>query len=148
MKKYIAVILPVILIAFISSCQSGASTEELVLAYPDYEVLTDEVLYKEIKKGTGDEVESGDKVRVHYVGVLENGSQFDSSRKRGEPFEFVVDETSVIDGWQEGIKGMQVGGIRELIISSRKGYGRANDNPRIPPNSTLIFEIELLDIIE
>ncbi|MBR4749689.1 MAG: FKBP-type peptidyl-prolyl cis-trans isomerase [Abditibacteriota bacterium] len=98
---------------------------------------------EDLKLGTGDMVEDGDTVSVHYKGTLENGEEFDSSYKHGKPFGFTVGKDSVIQGWEQGIKGMQVGGKRKLTIPPSLGYGDA-DMPGIPPNSTLIFEIELL----
>jgi FKBP-type peptidyl-prolyl cis-trans isomerase len=96
--------------------------------------------------GEGDEAVSGATVSVHYVGTLENGEQFDSSRERGQPFEFALGAGQVIAGWDEGIQGMRVGGIRELTIPPDLGYGAAGSPPVIPPDSTLLFEVELLSV--
>ena len=96
--------------------------------------------------GTGKMVKSGDTIKVNYVGKLTNGTEFDSSKKPGRaPFSFVIGQGSVIEGWEKGILGMQVGGKRTLTIAPNLGYG---DKPAgtIPPNSTLIFEVELLGI--
>jgi FKBP-type peptidyl-prolyl cis-trans isomerase len=95
--------------------------------------------------GTGEEVRSGDVVSVHYVGQLQNGQEFDASKKRGEPFEFTVGAGRVIQGWEEGVIGMKVGGERVLVIPPEKGYGEAGTGP-IPGNATLVFSIELLEI--
>lgn len=99
----------------------------------------------DITIGTGDAVEVGDVVSVHYVGNLQNGQEFDSSRKRGDPFEFTVGAGRVIQGWEEGVVGMQVGGERVLVIPPEKAYGEAGIGP-IPGDATLVFSIELLDI--
>ena len=99
----------------------------------------------DIKIGTGEEVQAGDVVSVHYVGQLQNGQEFDSSKKRGEPFEFTVGAGRVIQGWEEGVVGMKVGGERVLVIPSEKAYGEAGIGP-IPGNATLVFSIELLEI--
>ena len=97
--------------------------------------------------GEGEKATAGSTVSVHYVGTLEDGEQFDSSRDRGTPFEFTLGSGQVIAGWDEGVQGMRVGGIRELTIPPELGYGEAGSPPVIPPNSTLSFEIELLDVI-
>jgi FKBP-type peptidyl-prolyl cis-trans isomerase len=101
------------------------------------------------KIGSGDEAVSGATLTMHYTGWLyENGvkgKQFDSSRG-GSPFEFKLGAGEVIEGWDEGIRGMRAGGVRELIIPSGKGYGAQGAPPDIPPNATLMFEVELLRV--
>ncbi|MGH2710668.1 MAG: FKBP-type peptidyl-prolyl cis-trans isomerase [Actinomycetota bacterium] len=96
--------------------------------------------------GDGAEAVSGKSVSVHYVGTLEDGTQFDSSRDRGTPFEFQLGGGQVIAGWDEGIEGMKVGGVRELTIPPDLGYGASGSPPVIPPNATLLFEVELLGV--
>ncbi|MDQ3030828.1 MAG: FKBP-type peptidyl-prolyl cis-trans isomerase [Myxococcota bacterium] len=96
--------------------------------------------------GTGDEAVAGKKVSVHYVGTLTSGSKFDSSRDRDEPFEFRLGGGQVIKGWDEGVAGMRVGGMRKLVIPPEMGYGKRGFPPVIPPDSTLVFEIELLGV--
>ena len=95
--------------------------------------------------GTGNEVVKGDTVVVNYVGTLQNGTEFDNSRKRGEPITFKVGEGRVIQGWEQGLMGMKVGGQRILVIPPEMGYGNRSVGP-IPANSTLVFSIELLEI--
>lgn len=95
--------------------------------------------------GTGVEAKTGDKVKVNYTGTLLNGTQFDSSIGR-EPFEFEIGKGQVIKGWDEGVPGMKVGGKRTLTIPSSLGYGEAGSGDKIPPNSTLKFDIELLSV--
>jgi FKBP-type peptidyl-prolyl cis-trans isomerase len=95
--------------------------------------------------GTGAEAKSGDTVSVHYVGTLLDGTKFDSSVDRGQPFEFTIGQNSVIQGWEQGIPGMKVGGKRTLTIPPSLGYGEQVAGS-IPANSTLIFEVELLGI--
>lgn len=102
--------------------------------------------YRDEQVGTGPEAKAGDRVSVHYVGRLESGRQFDSSRDRGKPFEFTLGEGRVIRGWDEGVAGMQVGGLRTLVIPPDLGYGAHGAGAVIPPNATLVFEVELLGI--
>lgn len=99
----------------------------------------------DVKIGTGEAVKEGDTVAVHYIGTLQNGKEFDNSRKRGAPFEFKVGEGRVIKGWDEGLVGMQVGGQRMLVIPPDMAYGEQGVGP-IPGNSTLVFAIELMEI--
>jgi FKBP-type peptidyl-prolyl cis-trans isomerase FkpA len=102
---------------------------------------------EEIKVGNGDTASAGQFVSVHYTGWLTNGSKFDSSRDRDEAFEFPLGERNVIAGWDEGVQGMRVGGVRKLTIPPNLGYGARGAGGVIPPNATLVFEIELLDIL-
>jgi FKBP-type peptidyl-prolyl cis-trans isomerase len=98
------------------------------------------------KVGTGAEATPGRKVRVHYTGTLLDGHKFDSSRDRNEPFEFRLGAREVIPGWDEGVKGMRVGGERQLTIPSSMAYGTRGAPPDIPPNAALKFDIELLGV--
>ena len=107
----------------------------------------------EVKQGTGAEAVSGKPVSVHYTGWLfdpskpdQKGTKFDSSRDRGQPFSFPLGGGRVIKGWDEGVAGMKVGGQRTLIIPPDYGYGARGAGGVIPPNATLIFDVELLDI--
>ncbi len=104
-----------------------------------------DMVVDDVKIGTGEEVKKGDIVAVHYVGTLQNGEEFDSSRKRGETFEFEVGGQQVIAGWDEGVLGMQVGGERTLVIPPEKAYGDRGIGP-IPGGATLLFTIELIEI--
>jgi FKBP-type peptidyl-prolyl cis-trans isomerase len=115
----------------------GTATENPVVA-------TDSGLrYIAVKQGEGDAAKAGDSVTVHYTGWLVNGEKFDSSVDRGQPFEFPLGGGRVIKGWDLGVAGMKVGGVRKLIIPPNLGYGSRGTGP-IPPDSTLIFEVELL----
>lgn len=98
---------------------------------------------QDLKVGTGPEVRLGQGLTMHYSGTLEDGTKFDSSYDRGEPFKFVLGAGQVIQGWDLGIQGMKVGGKRKLIIPPALGYGEKGIGP-IPPNATLIFEVEVL----
>lgn len=99
-----------------------------------------------LQQGAGDEVKKGDKITVNYVGTLQNGTKFDSSIDRGQPFVFTPGENSVIRGWELGVVGMKVGEKRKLTIPPELAYGSAGAGGVIPPNATLVFEIDLLGI--
>ena len=103
---------------------------------------------EELKVGTGAEAKAGDEVRVHYTGWLTDGTKFDSSVDRGQPFSFTLGVGMVIKGWDEGVAGMKVGGKRKLTIPAHLGYGARSAGRVIPPNATLVFEVELLGITE
>jgi len=153
MKKVILII--IILIVFMSvfylltrdsqedEIQEENETEEMVLDNSKEQELQIEIL----KQGTGEEVKSGDNIAVHYTGTLEDGTKFDSSLDRGKPFVFTLGIGQVIKGWDMGVLGMKVGEKRKLVIPPEFGYGEAGTpGGPIPPNATLIFEVELLSI--
>jgi FKBP-type peptidyl-prolyl cis-trans isomerase FkpA len=102
--------------------------------------------YQDVTVGAGDEATAGRTAVVHYTGWLPDGKKFDSSRDRGEPFSFPLGAGQVIPGWDQGVAGMKVGGRRKLVIPSELGYGAQGAPPDIPPNSTLIFDVELLGV--
>ncbi len=108
--------------------------------------MADELQIEELAVGDGAEAKSGDTVHVHYTGWLTDGTKFDSSVDRGKPFTFPLGEGRVIRGWDEGVAGMKVGGKRKLTIPPEMGYGSRGAGGVIPPNATLVFEVELLDI--
>jgi FKBP-type peptidyl-prolyl cis-trans isomerase FkpA len=101
---------------------------------------------EDIKVGDGAEAVAGKTVSVHYTGWLTNGTKFDSSLDRGQPFQFPLGAGRVIRGWDEGVAGMKVGGKRKLTIPPEMGYGARGAGGVIPPNATLVFEVELLGV--
>ena len=106
----------------------------------------DRIKIEILEKGNGAAAKNGDTIVVHYIGTLENGTKFDSSLDRGRPFSFVLGAGQVIAGWEQGILGMRVGEKRKLTIAPELAYGEAGAGNAIPPNATLIFEINLLEI--
>jgi FKBP-type peptidyl-prolyl cis-trans isomerase len=102
---------------------------------------------EDVVEGTGPAVKKGDRVSVHYTGRLLDGTQFDSSLDRGTPFEFVIGQQQVIEGWDDGVVGMKKGGKRKLKIPPHLAYGRKGSPPKIGPDATLLFDIELLEIV-
>jgi len=112
------------------------------------EKMTDSGLkYEELAEGDGAVAQAGQRVSVHYTGWLTDGTQFDSSVARNDPFQFALGKGMVIRGWDEGVAGMKVGGKRKLTIPPQLGYGAQGAGGVIPPNATLVFEVELLDIL-
>ena len=111
------------------------------------ELVTDSGLkYEDLVEGDGEQAAAGQTVSVHYTGWLTDGSKFDSSKDRNMPFEFPLGAGRVIRGWDEGVQGMKIGGTRKLTIPPQLGYGQAGAGGVIPPNATLVFEVELLAI--
>jgi FKBP-type peptidyl-prolyl cis-trans isomerase len=108
--------------------------------------MADELKIDELKAGTGTEAKAGNTVTVHYVGTLTNGSKFDSSRDRGKGFTFKLGAGQVIKGWDQGVAGMKIGQLRKLTIPPHLAYGDRGFPPVIPPGSTLVFEVELLEV--
>ena len=121
---------------------AATSTEEILKELQETGTVADLRMH-DVSEGVGEPVMIGDTLSVHYVGVLPDGTVFDSSRDRGEPFSFTVGDGFVIQGWERGVVGMKEGGTRILVIPPQLGYG-ATGIGSIPPNATLIFEIELL----
>ena len=105
-----------------------------------------ELKIEEVQAGSGEEAVEGKEVTVHYTGKLTDGKQFDSSVDRNEPFKFRLGAGMVIPGWEQGIKGMKVGGKRKLTIPPQLGYGERGAGGVIPPNATLVFDVELLGV--
>ncbi len=110
--------------------------------------ITDSGLkYEDLSEGSGGVANSGDRVEVHYTGWLDSGERFDSSHDRAQAFSFILGRGQVIRGWDEGVVGMRIGGKRKLTIPPQLGYGRTGAGGVIPPNATLVFEVELLGIV-
>jgi FKBP-type peptidyl-prolyl cis-trans isomerase len=151
-----------VLMLFVAACgggddddggsEAGGSAEETESSTgsedcPTEPTTTDSGLQiKEVECGDGEAAEKGDTLEVHYDGRLEDGTKFDASRDHGSTFEFQVGAGQVIQGWDEGLIGMKIGGTRELTIPPELGYGAAGAPPAIPPDSTLVFVVELVDI--
>ena len=112
----------------------------------DYTITESGLKYYDLVEGQGDSPAEGQTVVVHYTGWLEDGTKFDSSLDRGQPFTFPIGQGAVIPGWDEGVATMKVGGKRQLVIPAELGYGDAGSGATIPPGATLIFEVELLDL--
>ena len=104
------------------------------------------LVIEDLVMGNGNTAAAGQRVSVHYAGWLTNGTKFDSSKDRGQPFMFSLGRGEVIRGWDEGVSGMKVGGKRKLTIPPELGYGARGAGKVIPPNATLLFEVELLAV--
>ena len=133
----------------ISACadpQNGTAPQTEAPAGAGETVTSTGLKYVDLKEGEGAEATSGGNVTVHYTGWLENGTKFDSSLDRQEPFTFRLGAGEVIEGWDQGVAGMKVGGKRKLTIPPDLGYGSEGAGGAIPPGATLIFEVELLGV--
>ena len=109
---------------------------------------SEQLIIEDIVEGTGTEVKKGGAlITAHYRGFLEDGTEFDSSYDKGQPFQTVLSRKKVIAAWVEGLKGMKVGGKRKLYVPAEMGYGERGFGDRIPPNANLVFEIELLEAL-
>ncbi|MCK5916973.1 MAG: FKBP-type peptidyl-prolyl cis-trans isomerase [Cocleimonas sp.] len=138
---------------FLPACSDNTSKSEEAEANIISTIKTDSFEKIDVKKGEGAEAKAGQKVSVHYTGWLykpdaadKHGTKFDSSRDRGQPFVFPLGAGRVIKGWDQGVVGMKVGGQRTLIIPAKMGYGARGAGSKIPPNATLIFDVELIGI--
>ena len=151
--------IPVWLLALLAACSGDAPAADVagepteVTYAPALDVSLDEMtrtesgLYlRDLQVGEGATAQVGNEVVVHYTGWLPNGDEFDSSRGAGDPFSFTLGAGSVIDGWDEGVQGMRVGGRRTLVIPPALGYGARGAGGVIPPDATLVFEVELLEV--
>lgn len=128
----------------------GLAAPTIARAEPETTLTASGLKYTDVKVGSGAEAKPGKTVSVHYTGWLYNngqkGKKFDSSRDRGEPFDFPLGGGQVIQGWDEGVAGMKVGGKRTLVIPPALGYGERGAGGAIPPGATLLFDVELLGV--
>ena len=147
--------LVICLIVLISGCAKNEESSEATgpvvtptVTVPPAQSVGDvtELRIEDAKVGTGSVAEAGKRVTVHYTGWLTNGTKFDSSKNHGQPFTFQLGDGQVIKGWDQGVAGMKVGGVRRLTIPPSLGYGATGAGGVIPQNATLVFEVELLDV--
>jgi FKBP-type peptidyl-prolyl cis-trans isomerase FkpA len=138
LKTWLPILSVCLLLVSSLACSQPASAKEVTM--PDGLKYTDDTV------GTGTEATAGKTVSVHYTGWLLDGTKFDSSRDRNQPCSFPLGGGRVIKGWDEGVAGMKVGGKRTLVIPPGLGYGAQGAGGVIPPNATLKFEVELLDV--
>jgi len=138
------VLLAAVVIA--AACSSPESQEVRLQKAVEMSQSVTNLQIQDEKVGTGTEATPGRRVKVHYTGTFMDGSKFDSSRDRNEPYEFVLGTRAVIPGWDVGLKGMRVGGIRHLTVPPDMAYGSQGMPGAIPPNAALKFDIELLDV--
>ena len=148
-RFWIAALLAAVVPFLIAACARTEKAEETAetQAAPEVAAATG-LKHQDLKVGDGPEAVSGKVVEVHYTGWLEDGTKFDSSLDRGEPFSFRLGAGEVIEGWDQGVAGMRVGGKRKLTIPPELGYGQEGAGGVIPPGATLVFEVELLDVRE
>lgn len=139
MKKIINLLLSFGLTLHVSAAESIKSASKT-----SKEIVETEIV--DLVKGNGPEAKSGKILTVHYTGKLETGTKFDSSLERNQPFTFQLGVGQVMPGWEKGVVGMKVGGKRKLIIPSKDGFGERGAPPVIPPKSTIVFDVELLDV--
>src|SRR5208282_1548110 len=155
MTKYLAAAVVILILALASVfalAQSAAKKSAAPNTNAPTKVTGDGVktasglMYWDIRVGNGEVAKEGSHVRVHYTGWLTTGKKFDSSVDAGKPFDFTIGNGEVIKGWEEGVAGMRVGGKRQLRIPPDLGYGAEGSPPDIPPNATLIFDVQLLGV--
>jgi FKBP-type peptidyl-prolyl cis-trans isomerase FkpA len=149
----VRVLIPIVLLATIACGRNSSSVDELSEGTPMADTGITQLQKVDTIAGSGDEARPGRVVRVHYTGWLydagkpdQRGNKFDSSKDSGQPFDFTLGGREVILGWDEGVAGMKVGGKRILTIPPHMGYGARGAGGVIPPNATLVFEVELLEV--
>ena len=135
-----------ILVGIVFGLSLGAFLSPVLAEEEKPTVTSSGLQYLDLVKGSGREAHVGETVSVHYTGWLKDGTKFDSTVDRGQPFSFRLGAGRVIKGWDEGVVGMNIGSKRKLIIPPHLGYGARGAGQKIPPNATLIFDVELLDL--
>ena len=142
------IVIVVIAIVFFINKTDKIDKDDLIVTEPTetLPVFPEGLKVEDLITGTGEEATNGDLVTAHYLGTLQDGTKFDSSYDRGQPFQFLLGAGQVIQGWDLGVLGMKVGGKRKLTISPDLAYGSTGAGNMIPPNATLFFEIELVDL--
>ena len=138
--------LAILLLGACSSGENTAAPAPIVLDQGSATTTASGLIIEELAVGSGTVAAAGNRVSVHYTGRLTDGTKFDSSLDRNQPFEFRLGAGQVIRGWDEGVAGMQVGGKRKLTIPPQLGYGERGAGGVIPPNAVLVFEVELLEV--
>ncbi|MCA1707492.1 MAG: FKBP-type peptidyl-prolyl cis-trans isomerase [Actinobacteria bacterium] len=145
MKIVVASVLCCLLVGACGSEDSADTAGQEPFCPEGSEQLAEQLCFEDVEVGDGAEAKSGDTVTVHYTGTLEDGTEFDSS-VGGDPFIFTLGSGGVIEGWEQGVPGMRAGGTRKLTIGPDLAYGDSGAGDVIPPDATLIFEIELLEV--
>jgi FKBP-type peptidyl-prolyl cis-trans isomerase len=153
MTRYLAVVAIILVLAAVfvlaqstTKKPAGSNTSAPTKVTGDGVKTASGLVYWDIRVGNGEVAKEGSHVRVHYTGWLTTGKKFDSSVDAGKPFDFTIGNGEVIKGWEEGVAGMRVGGKRQLRIPPALGYGTEGNPAGIPPNATLIFDVQLLAV--
>jgi FKBP-type peptidyl-prolyl cis-trans isomerase len=146
MRHFGLALLSILLSACGGDAKGGSGDSDVALDSAALTKTPSGLQYQDVVTGTGPEAKPGQMAVVHYTGWLTDGTKFDSSRDRGEPFSFPIGEGQVIAGWDQGVAGMKVGGRRKLLIPPDLGYGQMGSPPVIPPAATLVFDVELLKL--
>lgn len=146
MTKLLAVLALTLALAVPAQAKDKDAKKTKEVAKSTSTTTKDGLVIEDVKVGDGKEAVDGKKVTVHYTGTLTNGKKFDSSRDRNQPFDFMLGQGQVIKGWDQGVKGMKVGGKRKLTIPAPLAYGARAMGDDIPANSTLLFDVELLKV--
>jgi FKBP-type peptidyl-prolyl cis-trans isomerase len=146
MRHFGLALLSILLSACGGDAKGGSGDSDVALDSAALTKTPSGLQYQDVVTGTGPEAKPGQMAVVHYTGWLTDGTKFDSSRDRGEPFSFPIGEGQVIAGWDQGVAGMKVGGRRKLLIPPDLGYGEMGSPPVIPASATLVFDVELLQL--
>lgn len=146
-NRFVLVVFGVAVVAASAACGPSAAEKEAAMKRAvELSASVTTLVVEDVTVGRGTEATPGRRVTVHYTGTLMEGTKFDSSRDRNEPFAFTLGQGEVIPGWDEGVKGMRVGGTRRLTIPARLAYGSRSPGAGIPANAALKFDVELLGV--